>query len=326
MLATSATSFPGAAALRTPLQPKHDIHEHRDELTFVTQNLFANEEASPHHRARAFASFLLQTRPQFAAVQELMPWNAQILLESPVLRKLYPHAAADLLSGGEPPWTYVFGSLPRLDRRHFPGVAGWRGLDVAFFNASQHTVLTVASAHFTADECPTRSVEDGGADDAPCPGGAARAADLDEALRILERVGTRDAVLLGDLNFGDQPHLFGAELKALRGWPSWRDAWAEANGTAGFTWDNRRSSLNKLCGADCADAGAFTLPSARLDHALLRGRVRARVAALINDEPIARHEPCGGGDAACGPLFVSDHFGVSFRLTLDGGGVEKHLR
>ena len=95
MLATSSTSFPGAAALRTPLQPKHDIHER--ELTFVTQNLFANEEASPHHRARAFASFLLQTRPQFAAVQELMPWNAQILLESPVLRKLYPHAAADLL-------------------------------------------------------------------------------------------------------------------------------------------------------------------------------------------------------------------------------------
>ena len=93
MLATSATSFPGAAALRTPLQPKHDI-QHR-ELTFVTQNLFANEEASPHHRARAFASFLLQTRPQFAAVQELMPWNAQILLESPVLRKLYPRAAAD---------------------------------------------------------------------------------------------------------------------------------------------------------------------------------------------------------------------------------------
>ena len=146
MLATSSTSFPGAAALRTPLQPKHDI-QHR-ELTFVTQNLFANEEASPHHRARAFASFLLQTRPQFAAVQELMPWNAQILLESPVLRKLYPHAAVDLLSGGEPPWTYVFGSLPRLDRRHFPGVAGWRGLDVAFFNASLTCIEALDSTAF----------------------------------------------------------------------------------------------------------------------------------------------------------------------------------
>ena len=63
----------------------------------------------------------------------------------------------------------------------------------------------------------------------------------------------------------------------------------------------------------------------RCRHAL---EVRARAASLINDEPIARHEPCGGGggDAACGPLFVSDHFGVSFRLTLDGGGVEKHIR
>ena len=223
----------------------------------------------------ASASFPLQTRPQFAAVQELMPWNAQILLESPVLRKLYPHAAADLLSGGEPPWTYVFGSLPRLDRRHFPGVAGWRGLDVAFFNASQHTVLTVASAHFTADEGLTRSVEDSGADDAPCR--RARAADPSRrgaAHTRARRHARRGAARRPQFWRPAAP--LRRRARRARGWPSWRDAWAEANGTAGFTWDNRRNSLNKLCGADCADAGAFTLPSARLDHALLHGRARAR--------------------------------------------------
>ena len=263
--------------------------------------LFANEEASPH------AARGLPAPPSCCSATAIRggagarsPCNAQILLESPVLRKLYPHAAADLLSGGEPPWTYVFVlAAARSTAADFPGVAGWRELDVAFFNASQHEVLTVASAHWRRRRVPDAQRRGRCArTTAAVPGRLRRRAraDLDEALRILERVGTRDARCCSATSILATSRTSSAdELKALRV----RRAGATRGPgelTAGTQlFCNRRNSLNKLCGADCADAGAFALPSARLDHAAPpRPRARARGGAHQRRAHRAR-EPCSGG-------------------------------
>ena len=326
---STAASHDTAAAglveggLQSPRQRRDGVQP----LTVVTQNLYASETADPTRRVRAFADYLERARPDIVAVQELMPWNAKLLLSSEAVRRLYPLAEADLLGGGETtPWTYVLSRWPRLERRRVSGIGDWRGLDVQRLNVSG-AALTVASAHFTADDCPVApSVDEQeaagpGADradwGAACPGGAGRVADLQATLSALDGAeATRDALLLGDFNFGPTRHpaaaavWYGAELEALRGHPQWRDAWAEGNASLGLSWDNQRNPINKR--GDEHDV-PFNQPSSRCDRVLVRGKhLRVRSARLLEGRV-----PCRPRDErSCTPTLVSDHFGVKVAMTL----------
>lgn len=316
------------------LQPARQRRDSSLPLTVITQNLYASETADPARRVRAFADYLERARPDIVAVQELMPWNAKLLISSAAVRRLYPLAEADLLDSGETtPWTYVLSRWPRLERRRVPGIGGWRGLDVQRLNVSG-AALTVASAHFTADDCPVApSVDEQeasgpGADridwGAACPGSAGRVADLQATLSALDGAeATRDALLLGDFNFGPTRHpaaaavWYGAELEAMRSHPQWRDAWAEGNATLGLSWDNQRNPINKR--GDENDV-PFNQPSSRCDRVLVRGKhLRVRSARLLEGRvpcrPRDEHEAQAAG-RSCKPTLISDHFGVKVAMVL----------
>ena len=192
-------------------------------------------------------------------------------------------AAASLLSGGEPP--YVFGSL-----RGSTAAAGRRRL-ARVFNASRRTVLTVASAHHRrrVPDAERRGQRRG----RRAVPGAARAADSTRRCAS-SSVGTRDACCSATSAW--RPAAPRRRAKALRRWPSGATR-AEANGTADRMGQPAEFG-NKLCGADCADAGAFTLPSARSTCAPPRPRALLIRRAHRAPRTMRRRRRA----VACGPL------------------------
>ena len=332
--------------MSSSMTPPPTMHHHTS-LRILSQNLYGAEQHSPHQRAHAFASFLEALLPEVVGLQEVRRFNIAPLLASDVLRKAYPHLNDE--NAAEPPWTMVLTRssphLQRLHRKHYAGVGGWRGMELVHVNASGRLV-SFASVHLSAFDCPAAAAQD---DDAArnaaaveaeatarnatsrCPGGASRAAELRTVLDILSRDGARDAVLMGDLNFGTRRDLFGLELSELRRHAEWRDAWSEAErhkeggisagyslpsashsssgGSSGWTWDNRRNPLNKRDDEDGRKPDApLNFPSDRIDRVLLKGGVHARSATLVNDRPLS--------SSSSTPLFVSDHFGVEVQAII----------
>lgn len=124
--------------------------------------------------------------------------------------------------------------------------------------------------------------------------GPVRAEQLDAIFRLLE--GADDAILLGDLNFGD-----GEEPETSRLDPRYADCWlALRPGDPGLTWNIERS--------DMARAGSFPgEKSRRIDRILLRSdRWRPASIRIVGDEPLVP------GDTR---VFPSDHFGLEATLT-----------
>jgi len=267
------------------------------------------------------------------ALQELQAWNAAIFLEHPVLRRTYRHSLA-ALAQTTPSWTAVLARWPIVNRQSVPGIGGWRGLQLLVLNVSG-LVLTASSAHFTAADCEVKESLDrlvadyrahplqlsasSQVEGRQCPAGDARAEDLRAAFAAADRYGGRESLLMGDFNFGSQPEFFGTEQRELQRHPEWRDAWDEANGTqgeSGFTWHNRRNPINKLA----TRAGAYSLPSSRVDRVLVRGGLRPTSAALVNDRPLpCAPQPRSAARQGCAPIYVSDHFGVAVQLEAGSG-------
>ena len=335
-----------------PTHPHHHTLHHVGHplaLTILSQNLYGAEEHEPHRRAQAFAQQLEKLLPDVVGLQEVRRWNLAPLLASDLLRRAYPQLQS-ANAASDPPWTMVLTrTSPHLQlagQRHFAGVGGWRGMDVAYANVTGRPV-TFASLHLSAFDCPAAAAADEDARPAgatpphtakavdefveeernatsKCPGGETRSKDLKHALDILARDGAHEAVLTGDFNFGTRNDLFREELTELGNHPEWRDAWAEAarrndtircrlcaHASPGYTWDNARNGMNKRDGAGLA--APLNFPTSRMDRVMFRGGVRARSARLANEEPLPPHGASASSSAPSGAhssLFISDHFGV----------------
>ena len=109
-----------------------------------------------------------------------------------------------------------------------------------------------------------------------------------------------DLLIMGDFNFGD-----GAPEEQSFAEAGFRDAWKVLRpGEPGYTYDPARNGL----AAQTTSAGQ----SQRFDHLMIRsasGRLEPRDVSLFGEEPLSGRPAPGGG-----PLFVSDHFGLSCTL------------
>ena len=144
------------------LLPEAPAYGAGQRISLVTQNLYGMEhpeqDANHVHRIHAFADFLQREQPDIVAIQELQRWSVRLL--APTFKHLYPHALY-VTSNEEPPWTVVLSRFPRLRQERIEGIGAWRGMDMVLLNASG-TILTVASAHFRAADCPHPPTEVGG--------------------------------------------------------------------------------------------------------------------------------------------------------------------
>ncbi|MCA9619831.1 MAG: endonuclease/exonuclease/phosphatase family protein, partial [Myxococcales bacterium] len=145
--------------------------------------------------------------------------------------------------------------------------------------------------------------------------GPVRARQLDGIFDLLKQAD--DAVLMGDLNFGDGDQPETAHLD-----PSYLDLWRELlPKDPGFTWNMRENPLARI--------GAFVgEPDRRLDRILLRSDAwRPRSIALIGDHAVAtrpltrddrrliempNRPPVAGTEDI--EVFPSDHYGLTATL------------
>jgi hypothetical protein len=111
--------------------------------------------------------------------------------------------------------------------------------------------------------------------------------------------GAGDALLMGDLNFGDGV----PEVKAIPA--SFTDFWTSLRpGDPGFTWDNEKSDM-----AGKSPERFTGEPSRRLDWILLRSdKWKPQSVEIIGNQPVIP----GRKD-----IFPSDHFGVAGVMVRD---------
>jgi len=240
------------------------------ELVLVTYNVLAN----PHRadaRIPALLAILKATEADIIALQEVTPWFLRILLKHPWVQRY--HRTPSGPKGVAPGGLMILSKFPitRTLVASLPGRQGRKGLLADLrVNGTTLAVLTCHLESFLTDS-------------------KTRATQLEVIFPLLQHA--PDAVLLGDLNFGDKVQ---PETKRLP--KTYRDLWtALRKDTPGYTWDNERSPM--------AQKGAFAgEQSRRLDRILWRSaQWRPHTVRIIGSRPVAPDKPA---------LFPSDHFGL----------------
>ncbi len=240
------------------------------ELILVTYNVLASPRRA-NARIPALLRILKATEADIIALQEVTPWFLRILLTQPWIQRYHVTPTGP---GGVAPGGLMILSVFPITRTlvaSLPGRQGRKGL-LADLQVDGKT-LAVLTCHL----------------ESTLTDGKTRATQLENLFPLLQHA--PDAVLLGDLNFGDKAQ---PETKKLP--KAYRDLWTALRKDApGYTWDNERSAMAKK--------GAYTgEQSRRLDRILWRSaKWRPHTVRIIGTRPVAPHKP---------NLFPSDHFGL----------------
>lgn len=263
------------------------------ELTVASFNvlfdLYEPELLDTGRRTPAAISLLRSIDADIIALQEVTPSFLHALLDTPWIREHF------FLSDGPAATTVTPYGVVLLSR--FP----FASLEQSIFSRDKRTIagevalrggpLWVATLHLTSNKDPHSSTT--------------RAAQIRTVLhqaQALEARGSEapDLLILGDFNFGD-----GAPEEQAFEEAGFSDAWKVLRpGEPGYTYDPARNGL----AAQTTSAGQ----SQRFDHLMIRsasGRLKPRETSLFGEEPLSGRPAPGGG-----PLFVSDHFGLSCTL------------
>lgn len=258
----------------TPTQPKTSSFS---TLTFLTYNVLA-DQVRLDERLPALLKTLEDSHADVIALQEADDWLLNALDEQSWFKSTY-HGTRTRGRLDAPGGQCVLSRIPILGWEWFdlPGVQGRTAVIVRL--SVNGNDFSVATFHL----------------ESPLKDGLARAKQLDAAF---SRLGTGDAVVMGDFNFAEGAS---PESEHLPG--DFIDLWAAINqGTPGFTWDIERNSA--------AREGAFPgEKSGRIDRILVRSdRWTPGELKLVGDNPIASTKD----------HFPSDHFGVIGSVTLKG--------
>jgi endonuclease/exonuclease/phosphatase family metal-dependent hydrolase len=243
----------------------------RRTLTFATYNVLA-EETPTAARVPPLLAILRDADADVIALQEASAWLIRDLMKQEWVQKGYQ---ARVPEGGpvNPGGQFILSRLPfrEVGFKVLPGPQR-RTVLTATLDAGGRR-LAVATTHMES------RLEDG----------PVRAKQLDAIFPLLRDAD--DAVLLGDLNFGD-----GEEPDTSHLDKAFADLWLTLHpGKPGFTWDMEAS--------DMAKKGSFPgEKSRRIDRILVRSAVwQPKSVRIVGDQPV---KP---GDKT---LFPSDHFGV----------------
>jgi poly(A) polymerase len=255
----------------------------------VLFDLYEPELLDTGRRTTAAISQLRQVDADIIALQEVTPPFLRELLGTPWIREHF------FLSDGPDATTVTPYGVVLLSR--FP----FASLTQSIFSRDKRTIagelalrggsLWVATTHLTSNADPHSSTT--------------RAAQIRTMLhraQWMEAHGSEvpDLLVMGDFNFGD-----GAPEAQLFAEAGFVDVWTTLRpGEPGYTYDPARNALAALT----TSAGQ----SQRFDHIMMRsssGRLTPRQVSLFGEEPVSGRPAPGGG-----PLFLSDHFGLSCTL------------
>lgn len=239
------------------------------QLTLVTYNVLADQSLADH-RVPALLAILQATDADIIALQEVTPWFLKALVSQPWTRGYHRTPSR---AGGVPGGLLLLSRFP-ITRTLVASLPGRQGRKALLADLRvDGTTLAVLTCHL----------------ESPLQASKTRAAQLAVIWPLLQHA--PDAVLLGDLNFGDKVQ---PESKQLP--KTYRDLWSALRKNApGYTWDNERSAMAK--------DGAFPgEQSRRLDRILWRSKQwRPHTVRIIGTRPVAPDKP---------GVFPSDHFGL----------------
>ncbi|MEZ0224250.1 MAG: endonuclease/exonuclease/phosphatase family protein [Alphaproteobacteria bacterium] len=243
-------------------------------VTFVTYNVLVDEIAVDK-RLPVLFRLMRESNADIIAMQEVGDWFLALLQKETWAGKYYLANSDPMNCGGNVILSKypvkAAGCLP------LPGKQARTALLATFDVAGRK--MSVATTHM----------------DSPLESGDIRGRQLDVIFEHLAHA--QDAVMLGDLNFGDGE----GEDKKIPA--DYVDLWKALKGSdPGFTWDNEKSGM--------ANESRFVgEPSRRLDRILVRSTVwKPKDTMIIGDTPVVE------GNKG---LFPSDHFGLVGAMTRD---------
>lgn len=243
----------------------HSTHQ----LTLVTYNVLADPSLADH-RLPSLLALLKATDADIIALQEVTPWFLKALGRQPWIRSYHRTPSR---AGGAPGGLLILSRFP-ITRTLVAALPGRQGRKALLADLRvDRTTLAVLTCHL----------------ESPLKASKTRAAQLAVLWPLMQHA--PDAVLLGDLNFGDKAQ---PETKHLP--KTYRDLWTSLRKDApGYTWDRERSAM----AADGAFPGE---QSRRLDRILWRSKQwRPHTVRVIGTHPVAPDKP---------GVFPSDHFGL----------------
>ena len=265
-------------------------------LTLLTYNVLASEIYVPL-RTRAVLDILERSQADVIALQEAAGWFVTALMEQAWVSKYHvsTRAGRPFAPGGQ----LILTRAPMTDVRAAVLSGRQRRTALAVEMVIDGRRLAVATTHMES------FLKDG----------PVRATQLGELFAMVE--GADDAILMGDLNFGDgeQPETDAIDKR-------YSDLWlALRPGEPGFTWnndDNPIASIGKFKGE----------PNRRLDRILLRSdtwqaaeiaivgnrSAGERTLTLRDRRMIEMPENRGSADEPVIEVFPSDHYGLSAKI------------
>jgi poly(A) polymerase len=262
-------------------------------LTLLTYNVLASE-VFVTARMKAVCTILRKADADIVALQEVAPFVTEALTAGDCFAN-YPFANPEHRRAS-PDGQLIVSKLPIARSA------------VQLLTSAQHRTVLIAEIPHGSRGLMVATTHM----DSPLGSQAIRAQQLKEIVRLMEAAD--DAVLMGDLNFGDGEQPTTSAIPA-----SYQDVWLVLHaGDPGYTWNNDKNPL--------AAIGAFVgEPNRRLDRILVRSSVwRASSVRLIGDAPAAQEVltrrdrariemPDRDSETWSEPMievFPSDHFGL----------------
>ena len=269
----------------------------RRPLRLLTYNVLATPIYTKL-RTRAILEILERSEADIIALQEVGEWFLRELVAAPWVTANY-HLSEDRGRPFAPGGQLIMARTPISS------------LKVSVQPGRQRRVLMIAELEFGGRRMAVATAHlESFLKDAPI-----RAQQLDEIFIALERAD--DAILLGDLNFGD-----GAKLETERVPSSYVDVWSTLHpGKPGLTWNMAENPLARI--------GAFIgEPDRRLDWILMRSDAwRPTSISIIGNRAVGRREltveqramiemPGHPKTTASVEIdvFPSDHYGLSAEI------------
>jgi endonuclease/exonuclease/phosphatase family metal-dependent hydrolase len=240
------------------------------QLTLVTYNVLADPRRTTA-RIPTLLAILKASEADIIALQEVTPWFLRVLRSQAWAQRYHRTGSGP---GDEVPGGLLILSRFPITRTVVAKLPGRQGRSALLAD------LLVDGATLAVLTCHLESL---------LAHGKIRAAQLAFIFPLIQHAS--DAVLLGDLNFGDEAQ---PETKQIP--KTYKDLWTALRKDApGYTWDNERSAMAR----QAALAGEA---SRRLDRILWRSASwRPHTVRIIGARPVAPDKPA---------LFPSDHFGL----------------
>lgn len=292
---TSSALRPLASVVTAPgPRPPANTWPREKPLTLLTYNVLATPIYS-ELRTEAVLAILEKSDAHIIALQEVDDWFLNALVAAPWVKAGYHHSSEN----GRP---FAPGGQLILAKQPLESVS------VMVMPGRQRRVLMIAELVIGGRRLAVATTHmESFLDDGPT-----RAEQLRGIFGLLK--GADDALLLGDLNFGD-----GAEPETAALDAAYVDLWSELRaGDAGFTWNMKDNPL--------AQIGAFIgEPDRRLDRMLMRTDAwRPTAIEIIGNAAIGKYPLTEGqrkmiampGRPAAPntveiEVFPSDHYGLS---------------